>query len=81
MAAERYELPPERLGRWLQRWADAHGGVAETRAGSAVVSYVAGDGAVVECEPQTAPYGARYYAVRDPEGFLWWVSNYMPSRP
>jgi uncharacterized glyoxalase superfamily protein PhnB len=38
-------------------------------------------GAVVVREPQTAPYGARYYAVRDPEGFLWWVSNYMPTRP
>ena len=27
--AERYELPPERLGRWLDRWADAHGGMTE----------------------------------------------------
>ena len=22
--------------------------------------------------------GARFYAARDPEGFLWWVSNYTP---
>jgi uncharacterized glyoxalase superfamily protein PhnB len=30
-------------------------------------------------KPQTAPYGAQFYAVRDPEGFLWWVSNYRPA--
>ncbi len=35
-------------------------------------------GATVAREPQTAPYGARFYAARDPEGFLWWVSNYTP---
>ena len=52
--AERYELPPERLGRWLDRWADAHGGVVETF-GDAVVMYVAADGAVVECEPPFPP--------------------------
>jgi uncharacterized glyoxalase superfamily protein PhnB len=34
---------------------------------------------VVVRQPQTAPYGARFYAVRDPEGFLWWVSNYRPA--
>lgn len=36
-------------------------------------------GAAVVREPQTAPYGARFYAVRDPEGLLWWVSNYRPA--
>ena len=55
MAAERYELPPERLGRWLERWAEAHGGVAETRADATVVTYVAADGAVVACEPPFPP--------------------------
>jgi uncharacterized glyoxalase superfamily protein PhnB len=35
-------------------------------------------GAVVVHEPQTAPYGARFNAVRDPEGFVWWMSNYQP---
>jgi Actinobacteria/chloroflexi VLRF1 release factor len=53
--AERYELPPERLGRWLDRWAEAHGGVASTTASSSVVTYVAADGAVVECEPPFPP--------------------------
>jgi peptide subunit release factor 1 (eRF1) len=53
--AERYELPPERLGRWLDRWAEAHGGVASTSRTDAVVTFVAGDGAVVECEPPFPP--------------------------
>jgi hypothetical protein len=52
---ERYELPPERLGRWLERWADAHGGVAETSSSGTVVTLRAGDGAVVECEPPFPP--------------------------
>jgi len=53
--AERYELPPERLGRWLERWAEAHGGVEGTTASETVVTLVARDGAVVECEPPFPP--------------------------
>jgi hypothetical protein len=53
--AERYQLPPERIGRWLDRWAEAHGGVASTTASSVVVTYVAADGAVAECEPPFPP--------------------------
>jgi hypothetical protein len=52
---ERYELPPERLGRWLERWADGHGGVVDTTVTGGVVTLVAGDGAVVECEPPFPP--------------------------
>jgi uncharacterized glyoxalase superfamily protein PhnB len=37
-------------------------------------------GATIVREPQTAPYGARFYAARDSEGFLWWVSNYKPAK-
>jgi Actinobacteria/chloroflexi VLRF1 release factor len=55
MAAERYELPPERLGRWLERWAEEHGGVAERRTADALVTITARDGAVVECEPPFPP--------------------------
>ena len=55
MAEERYELPPERLGRWLDRWADAHGGVAATDAAAERVTLTAADGAVVECEPPFPP--------------------------
>jgi uncharacterized glyoxalase superfamily protein PhnB len=36
-------------------------------------------GARVVRKPETAPYGARFYAVRDPEGFVWWVTNYTPA--
>jgi hypothetical protein len=53
--AERYELPPERLGRWLERWADGHGGVVDTTVTPSVVTFVARDGAVVECEPPFPP--------------------------
>ena len=53
--SERYELPPERLGRWLDRWAEAHGGVASEVAGETVVTYTGADGAVVECEPPFPP--------------------------
>jgi len=53
-AAGSYSLPPERLGRWLDRWAEAHGGVAEQRIDGAVVSFTAVDGAAVDCE---APFG------------------------
>ena len=36
-------------------------------------------GATILREPQTASYGARFYAVRDTEGFLWWISDYRPA--
>jgi hypothetical protein len=52
---ERYELPPERLGRWLERWAAQHGGLAATEAGAALVTLTAADGAVVECAPPFPP--------------------------
>lgn len=37
-------------------------------------------GARIVMEPQLSPFGARFYAARDPEGFLWWVSTYQPAR-
>jgi hypothetical protein len=52
---ERYELPPERLGRWLDRWAESHGGVVSTTGSGAVVTLTAADGAVVDCEPPFPP--------------------------
>ena len=55
MSEERYELPPERLERWLARWGDAHGGVVATETAGATVSLVAADGAVVDCEPPFPP--------------------------
>jgi uncharacterized glyoxalase superfamily protein PhnB len=41
-----------------------------TRAKAAGVSIV--------MEPQVSPFGARFYAARDRERFLWWVSTYAP---
>ncbi len=55
MAAERYELPPDRLARWLDRWADAHGGIVETGGDGALVRFTARDGAGLECEPPFPP--------------------------
>jgi uncharacterized glyoxalase superfamily protein PhnB len=36
-------------------------------------------GAAVVMEPQMSPFGARFYAARDREGFLWWISTYAPT--
>ena len=36
-------------------------------------------GARIEMEPQMAPFGARFYAARDLEGLLWWISTYEPA--
>ena len=52
---ERYELPPERLARWLDRWAEAHDGVASRSVDGGVVRLVGGDGAVVVCEAPFPP--------------------------
>ena len=36
-------------------------------------------GAVIVRPIETTSYGARGYAARDPEGFVWHFSNYQPS--
>jgi len=38
-------------------------------------------GANVLVKPTDTPFGARFYAVRDPENMLWWISTYRPARP
>jgi len=50
-----YDLPPERLERWLERWAEQHGGVARTDSEAAAVTFTAPDGATVRCEPPFPP--------------------------
>jgi hypothetical protein len=52
---ERYELPPERLDRWLRRWADEHVPVAHTDVRPERVTIAAQDGAVVDCDPPFPP--------------------------
>ena len=37
-------------------------------------------GAAIVMEPQRASFGARFYAARDREEGLWWVSDYRPAR-
>jgi VLRF1 release factor-like protein len=53
-----YDLPPERLERWLERWAAEHGGVAGADAEAAAVTFTAPDGATVRCEPPFPPLDA-----------------------
>jgi hypothetical protein len=51
---EGYELPPERLGRWLERWAERHGPVARTEIAAATATF-RGAGGEVMCEPPFPP--------------------------
>ena len=53
--ADRYELPPARLGRWLERWQAAHGPVASSHVEGDAVVFAAADGAVVRCVPPFGP--------------------------
>ena len=52
---ERYEVPPERLGRWLERWAEREGPVARTEVRAERVTFVAESGAAVDCDPPFPP--------------------------
>jgi uncharacterized glyoxalase superfamily protein PhnB len=36
-------------------------------------------GADIVIAPHDTPFGARFYAVRDPERILWWMSTYRPA--
>ena len=53
--AERYEIPPERLERWLGRWTEQHGEIAGERTGPERLTLTAADGAVLECDPPFPP--------------------------
>jgi hypothetical protein len=61
--AERYELPPARLERWLDRWADEHAPVASTEIGEGEVVFVADEARVV-CEPPFPPLPAEVRGTR-----------------
>jgi hypothetical protein len=63
--AVRYEVPPERLGRWLERWAEQHGPVVRTEVRPGRVTF-AGEGGAVDCDPPFPPLGV---ATGDREGF------------
>jgi hypothetical protein len=51
---ERYEVPPERLGRWLDRWAEQHGPVERTEVRPARVTFAAAGG-TLDCDPPFPP--------------------------
>jgi VLRF1 release factor-like protein len=55
---ERYELPPARLERWLERWAAEHAPVASTAVGEREVVFATPAGASVSCEPPFPPVDA-----------------------
>jgi hypothetical protein len=55
--SERYEVPPERLGRWLQRWADEHAPVERTEARPERLTFF-GAGGALDCEPPFPPLAA-----------------------
>jgi Actinobacteria/chloroflexi VLRF1 release factor len=50
---ERYEVPPERLARWLERWAEANGPVTRTELAPGRVTFHGV--APLECEPPFPP--------------------------
>jgi hypothetical protein len=55
--SEHYEVPPERLGRWLERWADEHAPVERTEVRPERVTFVGADG-TVDCDPPFPPLTA-----------------------
>jgi hypothetical protein len=52
---ERYDVPPERLERWLGRWVERHGAIGEQRTAPERLTLTAADGAVLECDPPFPP--------------------------
>jgi hypothetical protein len=56
--ADQYAVPPERLARWIDRWAGRHGGVAHTLVEPAAVTLTGADGATLRCEPPFPPLDA-----------------------
>jgi peptide subunit release factor 1 (eRF1) len=61
----RYDIPPERLGRWLDRWAQQHDPVARTVVAADSVTFEGADGATVRCEPPFPPLPASEHGPRD----------------
>jgi hypothetical protein len=60
---DRYEVPPERLGRWLRRWAEENAPVARTELAPGRVTFHGA--AVLECDPPFPPLPHRAIGERD----------------
>ena len=56
---ERYDIPPERLERWLERWVELHGEIAGHSQGPERLTLTAADGAVLECDPPFPPLSGK----------------------
>jgi hypothetical protein len=54
---ERYEVPPQRLRRWLERWREREGPVLQTEVRTDGVTFAA-VGAQLDCEPPFPPLSA-----------------------
>ena len=52
---ERYDIPPERLERWIGRWVESHGAIEAQQNAPGRLTLTAADGAVLECDPPFAP--------------------------
>jgi peptide subunit release factor 1 (eRF1) len=61
----RYDIPPERLARWLDRWAERHEPVARTLVAADSITFEAADGATVRCEPPFPPLAPGEHGARD----------------
>ncbi|HWM12052.1 MAG TPA: acVLRF1 family peptidyl-tRNA hydrolase [Solirubrobacteraceae bacterium] len=53
---ERYDVPPERLGRWLERWAEQNGPVTRTDVRPGRVTFAGAT--TLECDPPFPPIAA-----------------------
>jgi hypothetical protein len=56
---ERYEVPPERLERWIGRWVERHGEIVDVASKAERVSLTAADGSVLDCDPPFPPLKGR----------------------
>jgi hypothetical protein len=56
---ERYDVPPERLERWLARWVERHGEIADQRTAPERLTLTAADGAVLDCDPPFPPLAGK----------------------
>jgi peptide subunit release factor 1 (eRF1) len=50
-----FDVPPERLGAWLERWAGEHGGAERTETRPGRVTIVGADGTRVDVDPPFPP--------------------------
>ena len=55
---QRYEIPPDRLARWLDRWAEEHAPVERTEIRPGLVTFIGAEGAALEADPPFPPFAA-----------------------